>query len=165
MEGGVDDKKYATDTRQLGEGLIADQLLKNFTESPISARCMMKDICAYAPGDLNKIGKEGKTSWDTLTYSILMSHNAYMHIDAVQQANRAFDAGAIPKMLLAHLKHDLVHFTQALDAIFATSDKGRSIQLINEYENFWHNIMGTRGFTGPKALNANTATDKFFADT
>ena len=36
---------------------------------------------------LNKIGKEGKTSWDSFTYGILMAHNVYMHIRAVQEAN------------------------------------------------------------------------------
>ena len=37
---------------------------------------------------LNKIGKEGKTSWDSFTYGILMIHNVYMHIRAVQRANQ-----------------------------------------------------------------------------
>ena len=36
---------------------------------------------------LNKINKEGKTSWDSFTYGILMAHNVYMHIRAVQEAN------------------------------------------------------------------------------
>ena len=36
---------------------------------------------------LNKINKEGKTSWDSFTYGMLMAHNVYMHIRAVQEAN------------------------------------------------------------------------------
>ena len=59
----------------------------------------MKDICIYKPGDLNKIGKEGKTSWDSFSYALLMSHNVWMHLTAVQEANRRFDAGEHPAMM------------------------------------------------------------------
>lgn len=40
------------------------------------------------PGDLNKLKKEGKTSWDSFAYALMMGHNVYKHIDAVQMANR-----------------------------------------------------------------------------
>ena len=56
-------------------------------ESEIGNRVTAGDCNWYAPGMLNKIGKEGKTSWDSFTYGILMSHNVYMHIRAVQEAN------------------------------------------------------------------------------
>jgi hypothetical protein len=60
-------------------------------ESPISDRLNMGDICCYGPGDLNKLGKEGKSSWDTLSYAMLMSHNTYNHIRSVQIANSYVD--------------------------------------------------------------------------
>ena len=56
-------------------------------ESEIGSRLTTGDVNWYAPGMLNKIHKEGKTSWDSFTYGILMSHNVYMHIRAVQEAN------------------------------------------------------------------------------
>ena len=56
-------------------------------ESEIGRRVTAGDVNWYAPGMLNKIGKEGKTSWDSFTYGMLMSHNVYMHIRAVQEAN------------------------------------------------------------------------------
>lgn len=59
--------------------------------SPIADRLTMGDICWYAPGMLNKIGKEGKTSWDSLSYFLLMSHNVYQHIESVQRANELTD--------------------------------------------------------------------------
>jgi len=49
------------------------------------------DICHYAPGMLNKVGKEGKTSWDSFSYFLLMSHNVYQHIESVQRANALTD--------------------------------------------------------------------------
>lgn len=60
-------------------------------ESEIGRRLVMGDICHYAPGMLNKIGKEGKTSWDSFSYALLMGHNVYMHIDGVQRANQLMD--------------------------------------------------------------------------
>ena len=60
-------------------------------ESEIGKRLVAGDICAYGPGDLNKIGKEGKTSWDAITYAIIMAHNVYKHIRAVQRANQLTD--------------------------------------------------------------------------
>jgi hypothetical protein len=60
-------------------------------ESEIGRRLTLGDICWYAPGDLNKIGKEGKTSWDSFSYALMMAHNVYCHIVAVQRANQLMD--------------------------------------------------------------------------
>ena len=34
---------------------------------------------------------ESKSSWDSLSYVLIMAHNVYQHIDAVQEANRLAD--------------------------------------------------------------------------
>ena len=59
--------------------------------SPIGERLNMGDVCYYKPGDLNKLGKEGKTSWDSFSYFLMMSHNVYQHIESVQRANALVD--------------------------------------------------------------------------
>jgi hypothetical protein len=45
--------------------VLQDGIHDVFEDSPISARMEIKDVCIYKPGDLNKIGKEGRTSWDS----------------------------------------------------------------------------------------------------
>jgi len=60
--------------------------------SPVGERMTMGDVCYYAPGMLNKIGKEGKTSWDSFSYFLMMGHNVYQHIESVQRANALTDA-------------------------------------------------------------------------
>ena len=40
----------------------------------------------WDPGMKNKIGKEGKSAWDTCSYFLLMAHNVYQHIESVQRA-------------------------------------------------------------------------------
>ena len=74
----------------------------------------------YAPGDLNKIGKEGKTSWDSFSYAIQMGHNVWSHINAVQEANRQYDNGVIPRMLVQE-QFDRILFRDVVEEIFATT--------------------------------------------
>ena len=50
-----------------------------FAHSPIMERLTVGDICALGHGDLNRNGKESKTSWDTLSYALYMGHSVYNH--------------------------------------------------------------------------------------
>ena len=151
----ADDKKYATDTRLFKDAVIQDGIFNNFEPSPLIDQVLMKDICIYNPGDLNKIGKEGKTSWDSFSYAIQMGHNVWSHINAVQEANRQYDAGKVPAMLVQE-KFDRVYFKDVVEAIFATSSKGEADAIINDFDKFWQSIIGTRGATGKKTVNAST---------
>ena len=157
----VDDKKYATDSRRFRDAVLQDNLFKAFTESPISQRCTIKDICIYKPGDLNKINKEGKTSWDSFSYAIQMGHNVWSHLTAVQEANRQYDAGLTPKMLVQET-FDRVMFKDVVEAIFATPDRAEAEAIIKEYSKFWMSIIGTRGAIGKKTVNASTMFNTLF---
>ncbi len=66
-------------------------------ESEVGRRLTIADICHYAPGMLNKIGKEGKTSWDSFAYALMMGHNVDCHIKAVQRANQLMDIELLNK--------------------------------------------------------------------
>jgi len=157
----ADNKKYSTDTRPYGQAVVADGLVDHFDESPLSQLLTMKDICIYKPGDLNKIGKEGKTSWDSFSYALLMGHNVWTHLEAVQRANRTFDSGSWPQMLW-NQNGDHAKFEDIVEAIFATSDREESENLIHHYRNYWMDIPGTRGFKGKKTVNANTMFNVHF---
>ena len=157
----ADDKKYSTDTRPYGTAVVADGLVDHFDESPISRLLTMKDICIYRPGDLNKIGKEGKTSWDSFSYALLMGHNVWMHLEAVQRANRTFDSGSWPYMMWNE-NGDHAHFADIVEAIFATDNRAESEAIIESYDRYWMDIIGTRGFKGKKAMNANTQFSALF---
>jgi hypothetical protein len=161
MAPGADDKKYATDTRLFSDAVIQDKIFKTFELSPVMDSVRIKDICIYKPGDLNKIGKEGKTSWDSFSYAIMMGHNVWMHCNAVQEANRQYDAGRVPAMLVQE-KFDRLFFKDIVEAIFATSDKGIAEAVVEEYSRFWMSIIGTRGATGKKTLNSSTQFSNLF---
>ena len=164
----VDDKKYATDNRSYRDAVLQDNLIHHFDESPISALCKVKDICVYKPGDLNKNGKEGNTSWDSFSYALLMGHNVWMHIESVQRANREFDNGKYPYMM----KHDLdtgdgEYFADIVERIFAASTKQEALDIIDTEKyskktGYWNQIIGTRGFKGEKTTNSNTQFNNHF---
>jgi hypothetical protein len=157
----VDDKKYAIDTRQFGPAVLADGLIDHFDESPISQQLQMKDVCIYKPGDLNKIGKEGKTSWDSFSYALLMGHNVWMHIEAVQRANREYDSGRYPYMM-RNENGDHKYFRDIVDSIFATADRAEAEEIIEKYDRYWMDIIGTRGFKGKKAKSGRPMFNQLF---
>lgn len=161
MTPSVDDKKYATDMRPFRDAVLQDSIFKNFEESPISKRILVKDVCIYKPGDLNKNGKEGRTSWDSFSYAIQMSHNVWMHINAVQEANRQYDNDKIPNMLFMEA-HDRIYFRDVIEAIFATDNRDEALGLIEHFNKFWISIIGTRGAIGKKTVNSSTYFNKLF---
>jgi hypothetical protein len=160
MSPSADDKKYATDTRSFRDAVLQDGIFDIFDESPISKHLQMKDICIYKPGDLNKNGKEGKTSWDSFSYALMMAHNVWTHIESVQRANREFDAGFHPAMM----RHDHIeaeYFEDIVERIFAAPTKQAALDIVNadKYarpKGYWEQIVGTRGFKGEKTTNSFT---------
>ena len=162
MAPSADDKKYATDTRKWSAGVVADGIYPRWEDSPLSDLFKMKDICIYKPGDLNKIGKEGKTSWDSFSYALLMGHNVWMHLTAVQEANRRFDAGEHPAMM-RRSGGDYAKFEDIVEAIFAAPDRATAEAIIETYSSYWMEIVGTRGFKGKKTMNARTQFNALFS--
>jgi hypothetical protein len=161
MAPSADDKKYATDTRKWSDGVVQDGIYPRWQDSPLSDLFKMKDICIYKPGDLNKIGKEGRTSWDSFSYALLMGHNVWMHLTAVQEANRRFDAGEHPAMM-QRSTGDYAYFEDIIERIFAAPDRATSEAIIESYNDYWMEIVGTRGFKGKKALSGRPMFAQLF---
>jgi hypothetical protein len=151
----IDNKKYATDTRLFQDTVIQDGHFKSFTTSPVMDGVKTNEICVYAPGNLNRMGKENKTSWDSFTYAIMMGHNVWMHLSAVQEANQQYDAGLCPAMLVDE-RFERTYFKDVVEAIFSTDDRDTAEAIIETYSKFWMAIPGTRGATGKKTVNAST---------
>ena len=161
MVASADDKKYSADSRLFKDAVLQDGIFSNFESSPLIDQVEMKDICIYGPNDVNKLGKIGKTSWDSFSYAIMMGHNVWMHCNAVQEANRKYDSGSCPNMLVQE-RFDRLFFKDIVEAIFAAGDKSTADAVVEEYSRFWTTIIGTRGATGKKTINASTNFAKFF---
>lgn len=161
MSSGIDNKKYSGDRRSYRDAVLQDSVLESFEDSPISKHLTAKDICIYKPGDLNKIGKEGRTSWDSFSYALQMGHNVWMHVESTQRANREYDNGHIPGMLVDE-RFDRVLFKDIVDRIFSLNDREKSLALIEEYSKFWMMVIGTRLNIGKKTVNALTNFSNLF---
>jgi hypothetical protein len=167
MEKSVDDKKYSLDTRAFSDAVNQDKHFQKgketngirFYDSPISARTMIKDVCIYKPGDLNKNGKEGNTSWDSFSYAIQMGHNVWMHLNSVQEANRQYDQNVVPDMM-AFDHNYREYFRDIVDTIFSIDNREDALAVIEHYNLFWLKIIGTRGATGKKTINSATQFNK-----
>jgi len=159
----IDDKALAQDTTPFGQAFVREGKHGSFKDSPITNGLQAKDVCIYGPGDLNKIGKEGKTSWDSFSYAIQMAHNVWSHIDAVQEANRQYDSGTYPAMLVDE-SFDRLFFRDVVEAIFATDSRDEANAVIEEFSRFWMSIIGTRGATGKKTVNASTQFANLFEE-
>ena len=133
-------------------------------ESAIGRRLTVGDICHYAPGMLNKIKKEGKTSWDSFAYALMMGHNVYCHIAAVQRANQLMDierAKAKPdwrhwnKLGSKDAASDeysdwvprkILYFDRFIEELFNTKDKAEAFAMIDSLKarDFLQSLEGSR---------------------
>ena len=143
-------------------------------ESEIGRRLTMGDICHYAPGMLNKIGKEGKTSWDSFAYALMMGHNVYCHIIAVQRAQQLMDieiaktrskmnwrawkkvkSGDMSDEYSDWVPRNILYFDRLVEDLFNTSNKASAFEMIEQAGPFLRSLEGARLQGGPKQNTFN----------
>jgi len=133
--------------------------------SEIASRLTMGDVCWYKPGMLNKIGKEGKTSWDSFAYALMMAHNVNSHITSVQTANHLMDVECAKykpdwrtwKKVRDKDKSDeysewvprnILYFDRFVEELFNTKTKDEAFAMIEEGITFLRDLEGTRSQDG-----------------
>jgi len=132
--------------------------------SEMASRLNMGDICWYAPGMLNKINKEGKTSWDSFAYALMMGHNVECHIVAVQRAQQLMDIetskhkpdwrmkGVEGKKEIEYsdwVPNRILYFATFVEELFNTKSKTEAFQLIEDAKQFLKTLEGSRLQGGP----------------
>jgi hypothetical protein len=163
MEKTAENKDYANDNRPFTDAVLADGIHEKFAESPVTKALVLKDLCYRGHGFLGQHGKETKTSWDTLSYTMLQAHNVYRHMFAVQEANRQYEQGNIPKMLMNET-FDRIRFGEIVEEIFSLNDRQKSLDLIDQHSKLWMQIQsGSQGNSGKRAVNAGTMFDQLFS--
>ena len=133
-------------------------------ESEFGSRLTMGDICYYAPGMLNKIGKEGKTSWDSFAYALMMGHNVECHIKAVQRAQQYMDIecakfkpdwrtwgieGKKEIEFSEWVPRRIIYFNSFVEELFNTKSKQEAFTMIENAEHFLKSLEGARLQGGP----------------
>jgi len=144
-------------------------------ESELGRRLTMGDICHYAPGMLNKIGKEGKTSWDSFSYALMMGHNVYCHIVAVQRAQQLMDIEIAKTKGKINWKHwrkaksgdmsdehsdwvprNVLYFNNFVEDLFNTKTKTEAFEMIEQAMPFLKSLEGARLQGGPAQNKFNS---------
>ena len=188
----IDSLKLKNDTTPFSHAFVREGKHKSFIDSPITSELLANDICVYGPGDKNKQGdikilkgqplleKDGSikldkknkqpilaskdsTSWDSFSYALMMGHNVWMHINAVQEANRQYDKGLYPAMLIEE-KFDRLVFKDIVEEIFSTDDKDKANKINNNYQKYLDTIKGTRGTIGKKMTSGKSKYKELFTE-
>jgi hypothetical protein len=116
----------------------------------------------------NKLGKiPNKTSWDSFAYALMMGHNVYCHIVAVQRANQLMDIERAKftktwrQWKILHSKdkaldepseyvpRSMLYFDQFLEELFNTKTKDEAFELIDSARSFITSLDGARLQGGP----------------
>lgn len=129
------------------------ELGKNAKGEQVEFDLKNKDHYHVLP-DLNKIDKIGRTSWDSFSYALQMGHNVYLHIYAVQEANRQYDAGSAPSMMESK-KYPGVKFKDIVEQVFSAQTKDEAMAILDTKVNsdYFMEILGNHGFIGDKVLS------------
>ena len=159
----AEDKKYATDNRKFRDAVLADGIHTSFTDSPVTDKLIVRDICYRGQGFIGQHGKETKTSWDTLSYTLIQSHNVYQHMYAVQEANRKYEQGITPAMI--QHKATGIKFKDIIEEIFSKQTRQESHDVIEQHSSLWKQMSsGSQGFSGKKTVNARTMFNMHFEE-
>jgi hypothetical protein len=120
---------------------------------------------------LNKLGKiPNKTSWDSFSYALMMGHNVYCHIVAVQRANQLVDIERTrfqPDWRSWSKKKDsdysdqysewvprnILYFDRFVKELFETKNKSEAFDMIEKAGTFLRSLEGSRLRGGPAQNN------------
>lgn len=140
---------------------------------PIGERLTMGDICHYAPGMLNKINKEGKTSWDSFSYMLMMGHNVFQHIESVQRANAIMDTSQ--EIYTTNHKHWRKLKSGSREEVFDSWTPRNSLYMTNFIKELFRSETPMQmldeaapmlaNFNGAKTLTSSTANFNSLFDT
>jgi hypothetical protein len=115
---------------------------------------------------LNKIKKEGKTSWDSFAYALMMGHNVECHIKAVQRANQLMDiervkaqpdwqqwkkvkGGDMSDEYSDWVPRNILYFDRFVGELFETKTKKEAFDMIEKAGPFLRSLEGARLQGGP----------------
>jgi len=118
---------------------------------------------------LNKLGKiPNRTSWDSFAYALMMGHNVYQHIVAVQRAQQLMDIEIAKtkdkinwrawKKVKAQdmsdeysdwVPRNILYFAKFIEDLFNTKTKDEAFEMIEEHKHFLKALEGSRLQGGP----------------
>ena len=148
FEGGKKNPRFSYVTHKMIECLEAVGSDKPFPFASAPGRLLtLGDICVRDPAITGTA-----TTWDSFSYVLLMWHNLYRQIDAIQEALRIYDMPS--KQVISFIPSDILEFKDLCPEIF-TSEK--PFDLIEKHRKMLHKITGVNGDTHVPILDNVTS--------
>ena len=145
MDKAKDNKKYAGNMDRMYADIVPGEYETFVTKTPVMDCYREGDICVRG------VDYESKTSWDSLSYVLLMAHNVYQHIEAVQEANRRADA----KQVTA-IPQNVLEFIDLVPEVFASE---KPMEMINNNSSLLNGLSKAK-FTGaPKTTTFDSIVE------
>ncbi len=133
MDKAKDNKQYAGNMDRMYADKVPGEYETFVTKTPVMDCYREGDICVRG------VDYESKTSWDSLSYVLLMAHNVYQHIEAVQEANRRAD-----DKLVQSIPQNVLEFIDLVPEVFASE---KPMEMIQNNSSLL-NVLSKAKFTG-----------------
>jgi hypothetical protein len=91
---------------------IADEIKNNsrFVETEIGKRLKMSDVCV-------NVDEKFTSTWDVVTYAMMMNHNVQVHLEAVFESQDLYDRGDTSRV-----PADLLELKEVINELFVTEN-------------------------------------------
>lgn len=136
FEGNKKNSRFSYLNDKMIESVEAVGSDKPFPFTSVPARYLtVGDICVRDPAISGTA-----TTWDSFSYILLMWHNLYRQIDAVQEALRIYD---MPKdQIIPYIPENILEFRDLCPEIFASE---KPFELIERNKKLLHRLTGVNG--------------------
>lgn len=137
----LDELRIKWDEKKLHN--IEDGGNSRFVETEIGKKLLMGDICVNTDPDLT-------STWDVVSYAVLMNHNLQVHLTGVFEAQDLYDKGD-----KEHVPAGLLRFQEIIPEIFHISSKnGRiaALDMVKKYKKDLNFLAGDNASAGVQIL-------------
>ena len=87
--------------------------------------------------------------------------NVWQHIMRYRKQTKPLIQAHIPSMMVDD-NFDKTEVKDVIMEVFAESDKGKSLQIIENHRKLWMKVIGTRGAVGKKTINSSAQFNALF---
>ena len=95
---------------------------------------------------------ESKTSWDSLSYVLLMAHNVYQQIEAVQEANKRTDAKDVTS-----IPENVLEFVDLTKEVFQSE---KPIELIEKNSGLLNKLSKAKFSGAPRTTTFDSLVEE-----
>ena len=143
------DEKFLDELKLIWDDKFKNQsdMFSTFVETEVGKRLTMKDICVNADPELT-------STWDVVTYALLMNHNVQVHLEGVFESQDLYDKGDRDRV-----PTDMLELKEVIEEILDPVNDAVADDLIKKYTKVLNCLAGDKANAGVQILDAFDVTD------